>query len=139
MNFNADDLKLESLEDLEEVVRRSEETLGRLGGVYGELAAVTGEGFGADGLARALVDGTGRIQQITFDPRITRLDSQSIAEAATEAVRAAQDAAQRQNEELLREATGGEPVALDMDSARRRFEEIGEDLARTLRDLNSQG
>jgi DNA-binding protein YbaB len=137
-NFNPDNLRLESMEDLEEVVRQSEEALSRLGGVYGELAAIMGEGFGADGLARAVVDGTGRIQKITFDPRIARLDTQTIAEAATEAVLAAQDAAQRQNEELIREATGGQPVTLDMDSARRQFEEIGEDLARSLRDLTGR-
>jgi DNA-binding protein YbaB len=137
-DFNPDHLRLESLEDLEEVVRQSEEALTRLGGVHSELAAVTGEGFGADGLARAVVDGVGRIQRITFEPRITRLDSHLIAEAATEAVRAAQEDAQRQNEALLRAATGGEPLTLDMDQARRQFEEIGEDLVRALRDLNSR-
>ncbi|MET8334024.1 YbaB/EbfC family nucleoid-associated protein [Streptosporangium canum] len=137
-NFNPDHLRLESLEDLEEVVRQSEEALTRLGGVHSELAAVTGEGFGADGLARAVVDGVGRIQRITFEPRITRLDSHQMAEAATEAVRAAQEDAQRQNEELLRAATGGEPLTLDMDQARRRFEEIGEDLVRALRDLGDK-
>ena len=48
------------------------------------------------------------------------------------------DDRQRQNEELIREATGGQPVTLDMDGARRRFEEIGEDLARSLRDLTGR-
>ena len=66
-----------------------------------------------------MVDGTGRIQKISFDPRIARPDTQTIAEAATEAGPAAQDAARRQNEELIREATGGQPVTLDMDGARR--------------------
>lgn len=122
------------LEDLDAVVRQSEETLRRLGGVFGELETVTGEGTGADGLARALVDGAGRIKEITLEPRIMRLDSQAIAEAVTEAVRAAQEAAARANEELLRAATG-DPLPLDMADARRRFEDIGQDLVRTLDDL----
>ncbi|GAA4189087.1 hypothetical protein GCM10022252_25400 [Streptosporangium oxazolinicum] len=122
------------LEDLDAVVRQSEETLRRLGGVFGELETVTGEGSGAGGLARALVDGAGRIKEITLEPRIMRLDSQAIAEAVTEAVRAAQEAAARANEELLHAATG-DPLPLDMAEARRRFEDIGQDLVRTLDDL----
>ncbi|MGC5011031.1 YbaB/EbfC family nucleoid-associated protein [Streptosporangium sp. DT93] len=119
-------------QDLDAVVRESEETLRRLGDVVGELEAVTGEGTGAGGLARALVDGAGQIKEITLEPRVMRLDSQAVAEAVTEAVRAAQLDARRANEELIRAATGGEPVTLDMDEARRRFEEIGDDLARAL-------
>ncbi|GAA3004960.1 YbaB/EbfC family nucleoid-associated protein [Streptosporangium longisporum] len=122
-------------EDLDAVIRNSEETLRRLGDVAVELKTVTGEGTGAGGLARALVDGAGQIREITLEPRIMRLDSQAVAEAVTEAVRAAQQDASRANEELLRAATGGEPVTLDMDEARRRFEDIGNDLARALEDL----
>ncbi|GAA3115027.1 YbaB/EbfC family nucleoid-associated protein [Streptosporangium carneum] len=135
MNLDPDHPRADDPEELAEFVRRSDETLRRLGDAFGELNAVTGEGFGADGMARAVVDSTGRIQQITFDPRVARLDTRTIAEAATEAVRAAQDDARRRSEALLGEATGGEPLTLDMDRARRQFEEIGEDLARTLRDL----
>ncbi len=138
MNFDPDHLRPGDLEDLDEIVRRSDETLRRLGDVFGELDAVTGEGFGADGMARALVDATGRIQRITFDPRIARLDTTTIAEAATEAVRAAQDDARRRSEELLSEAAGGEPLTLDVDRARRQFEEIGAELAQTLRDLTAE-
>ena len=81
------------------------------------------------------MDGAGQIKEITLEPRIMRLDSQAVAEAVTEAVRAAQEAARRANEELLRAATGGDPLSLDMDEARRRFEDIGQDLVRTLDDL----
>ncbi|MGJ6962266.1 YbaB/EbfC family nucleoid-associated protein [Streptosporangium sp. G11] len=130
-DLNPENLRLE---DLDAVVRQSEETLRRLSGVFGELESVTGEGSGADGLARALVDGAGQIKEITLEPRIMRLDSQAVAEAVTEAVRAAQQAARRANEELLRAATG-DPLPLDMDEARRRFEDIGQDLVRTLDDL----
>lgn len=132
---NLEDLRLE---DLDAVVRQSEETLRRLGGVFGELETVTGEGTGADGLARALVDGAGRIKEITLEPRIMRLDSQAVAEAVTEAVRAAQEAAGRANEELLRAATGDDPLPLDMGEARRRFEDIGQDLVRALDDLTDR-
>ena len=122
-DLNPENLRLE---DLDAVVRQSEETLRRLGGVFGELETVTGEGTGADGLARALVDGAGQIKEITLEPRIMRLDSQAVAEAVTQAVRAAQEAARRANEELLRAATGASrsrwtwtrPAAVSRTSAR---------------------
>ncbi|MGW4638663.1 YbaB/EbfC family nucleoid-associated protein [Sphaerisporangium sp. NPDC004334] len=108
--FRPDDFRLE---DLERVTRQSEEAIQRLSGVVGELRAVKGEGTAAGGLAGAVVDGGGQIVEVTLDPRIMRLDSASIAQAVTEAVRDAQADAQRRNAELLREATGGEPQALD--------------------------
>jgi DNA-binding protein YbaB len=102
------------LEDFERVAQRSKEAVQRLNGVMEELGAVTGEGAAAGGLVGAVVDGGGRMQQVTLDPRIMRLDSGSIAEAVTEAVRMAQDDAQRKNEELLRTAMGEEAPALDV-------------------------
>ncbi|WP_248961036.1 YbaB/EbfC family nucleoid-associated protein [Sphaerisporangium perillae] len=101
------------LEDLERVAEQSEEALRRLSGVFGDLRDVTGEGTAAGGLVRAVVDGGGRIGEVTLDPRVMRLDSRSIAEAVTEAVRAAQQDAQRKNEELLRDAMGGDAPSLD--------------------------
>ncbi|MFF4416365.1 YbaB/EbfC family nucleoid-associated protein [Streptosporangium sp. NPDC001559] len=137
MNRDFDDLRLDTPEGLDEFVRRSDEMLNRLSGVQYELGAIMGEGEAADGMARAVVDSTGRLERVTLDPRIARLDTATIAEAVTEAVRAAQDDARRRSEELISEATGGEPITLDMAAARRQLEEIGEDLARTLRDLSS--
>lgn len=137
MNRDLDDLRLDTPEGLDEFVRRSDAMLSRLGDAHAELDAVTGEGEAADGMARAVVDSTGLLQRITLDPRIARLDTATIAEAATEAVRAAQADARRRTEELISEATGGGPVTLDMAEARRQLEEIGEDLARTLRDLSA--
>ncbi|MET8155074.1 YbaB/EbfC family nucleoid-associated protein [Sphaerisporangium sp. NPDC005289] len=108
--FRPDDFRLE---DLERVTRQSEEAVQRLSGVFGELRAVKGEGAAAGGLVAAVVDGGGQIVEVTLDPRVMRLDSASIAQAVTEAVRGAQADAHRKNTELLREATGGEPPSLD--------------------------
>ncbi|MFC4529509.1 YbaB/EbfC family nucleoid-associated protein [Sphaerisporangium dianthi] len=112
--FRPDDFRLE---DLERVARQNEEAVQRLSGVFGELRTVKGEGAAAGGLVGAVVDGGGQIEEVTLDPRVMRLDSASIAQAVTEAVRAAQQDAQRRNAELLREATGGEPPSLDPASA----------------------
>ncbi|GAA5062466.1 DNA-binding protein YbaB [Thermocatellispora tengchongensis] len=113
-------------EDLERIARESEAAIARLGAAFTELDAVTGEGSGADGLARAVVDGSGGIIEITLEPRIMRLDSRSIAEAVTEAVRQAQQEARRRTEELVRAATGAADLSLDPEQIRRRFEELGE-------------
>ena len=110
--FDPDDFQIE---DLDRIAEQSRQTVQRLSGVFGDLAAVTGEGEAADGLAAALVDGGGQIREVTLDPRIMRLDSASIAQAVTEAVREAQQDAQRKNQELLRTVTGGETPPLDMD------------------------
>jgi DNA-binding protein YbaB len=118
--FDPDDFQLE---DFERVAQRCKEAVQRLSGVFDELSAVTGEGEGAGGLIRATVDGGGRIQEVTLDSRAMRLDSRSVAEAVTEAVRAAQHDAQRKNEELLRAAMGGETPPLDMASIQSWLEE----------------
>ncbi|MFF0248551.1 YbaB/EbfC family nucleoid-associated protein [Streptosporangium sandarakinum] len=136
--FDPENPRVEGMEDLDEVVRHSERVMAGLAEAQRELAAVTGEGSAADGMVRAEVDGAGRIRRIAFDPRAARMDTAALAEAATEAVRAAQEEAARRNDELLRAATGGAPVTLDMERARREFEEIGADLARTLRDLTEK-
>jgi DNA-binding protein YbaB len=118
------------LEDFERVSQQSKEAVQRLSGVLDELGAVTGEGAAAGDLVGATVDGGGQIREVTLDPRAMRLDSRSIAEAVTEAVRAAQHDAQRKNEELLRAAMGGEAPPLDMAG----IQSWLEDAARSLTD-----
>ncbi|GAA3812124.1 hypothetical protein GCM10022226_35980 [Sphaerisporangium flaviroseum] len=118
--FDPDDFQLE---DFERIAQRSQEAVRRLGGVLGELGTLTGEGAAAGGLVGATVDGGGRIQEVTLDPRVMRLDSGSIAEAVTEAVRMAQDDAQRKNQEMLRAAMGEEVPTLDAAGIQSWFEE----------------
>lgn len=108
--FDPDDFRLE---DFERVAQESEEALRRLSGVFGELEAVRGEGTAAQGMVGAVVDGGGGIQEVTIDPRAMRLDSLTLAEAVTEAVRLAQGEARRSNEELLRAAVGEGVTPLD--------------------------
>ncbi|MFD0888037.1 hypothetical protein ACFQ08_26145, partial [Streptosporangium algeriense] len=67
MNRDLDDLRLDTPEGLDEFVRRSDEMLSRLGGVQAELGTITGEGEAADGMARAVVDSTGRLERVTLD------------------------------------------------------------------------
>ncbi|RCG32638.1 YbaB/EbfC family DNA-binding protein [Sphaerisporangium album] len=96
------------LDDLDRVAEQSRQAVQRLSGVLGELKTIRGVGEAADGLIAAVVDGGGQIQEVTLDPRAMRLDSRSIAQAVTEAVRAAQQDARRRNDELLRDAMGGD-------------------------------
>ncbi|MFC4584696.1 YbaB/EbfC family nucleoid-associated protein [Sphaerisporangium corydalis] len=100
-------------EDLDQVAERSREAVRRLSGLVGELADLKGEGESAGGLIGAVVDGGGRIQEVTLDPRAMRMDSRTLAEAVTEAVRAAQEDAARASQELLREVVGEDAPSLD--------------------------
>ncbi|WP_214414279.1 YbaB/EbfC family nucleoid-associated protein [Sphaerisporangium fuscum] len=123
------------VEDLDRVVRQSNEAVRRMTGAFDELRQIKGEGTAADGLIRAVVDGSGKIEQVEIGPRAMRLDSQTIAEAVTEAVREAQEDARRQNEQLLLAATEGESPRLDLDGLRRQFDAINDDFARTVDDI----
>ncbi|MCG5220534.1 YbaB/EbfC family nucleoid-associated protein [Streptosporangium sp. KLBMP 9127] len=123
------------IEDLERMAREGEAAIDRLSGVFAELDTVTGEGEGAGGLARAVVDGTGRIKEISLEPRIMRMDSAGIAEAVTEAVRTAQEDAAKRNEELLATVMGGETPSLDPARIREQFAEINDSFTESLDDL----
>ncbi|WP_405140186.1 YbaB/EbfC family nucleoid-associated protein [Sphaerisporangium sp. NBC_01403] len=105
-------------EDFDRIAEESREALERLSGVFDGLGAVTGEGTAAGGLVGAVVDGGGQIREVTLDPRVMRLDSASIAEAVTEAVRAAQHDARLKNDEMLRDAMGGERLPTDPEGIR---------------------
>ncbi|MDH2425080.1 YbaB/EbfC family nucleoid-associated protein [Sphaerisporangium sp. TRM90804] len=119
--FDPDDFRLE---DFDRVAEQSREAVRRLGGVLGELREVTGEGEAAGGLVSAVVDSGGRVQTVTIDPRAMRLDSRAVSEAVTEAVRAAQLAAARAGEDLLRDAMGHDLPPLDGDAAHQWLEDV---------------
>jgi len=62
---------------------------------------VRGVGFGGDERVRAQVSAFGRLEVLTIDPSLLRVGSSVIAEYVVEAVRAAQEDAQRQAQLLL--------------------------------------
>ncbi|MFI6596337.1 YbaB/EbfC family nucleoid-associated protein [Nonomuraea sp. NPDC050536] len=125
--FQPDDL---SPENLERMVRDSEESLRRLAGMTDELASVTGKGESRSGLVGAVVDNGGRLDQIELEPRAMRMSSAELSEEIVEAVRAAQDSVQRQSEELLAQAMGSAEAGLpDMDKLQRQTKDIQDSFA----------
>jgi DNA-binding protein YbaB len=129
------------LEDLDRIIDQSQEAMRNLAQVQDALGEVTGEGTGADGMVAAIVNGTGGIQQVTFNPRIMRLDSQRLAEEVTAAVRAAQQDAQRKTNRLLGGALGdAESVTepLNQDKIREQLESIQESFGRKMDDRTDE-
>jgi DNA-binding protein YbaB len=85
------------LADAEETMRRIEEAQAR-------LDTVTGEGASDDSLVRAVTDAEGALKEVTFEPRVMRLDRTAIADRVTVAVQKAQQDAKTQVRELLDDA-----------------------------------
>jgi len=71
-----------------------------------ETSDVVGVGTAADELVRAQVGGFGRLEELSIDPTLLRQGTTAIAGYVVTAVRAAQDGAQRQTQELLGSAAG---------------------------------
>jgi DNA-binding protein YbaB len=123
------------LEDLNRIIGQSQEVMRNLEKVQDALGEVTGEGEAADGMVRAVVTGTGGIQQVTLEPRAMRLDSQSLAENVTLAVRAAQTDAQSKTTQLLGSALGGVDLAedaLDQDKVREQLQSVQDSFGRKI-------
>jgi DNA-binding protein YbaB len=106
--FNPDNFQLE---DLDRIFGQTQELMKNLEQVQDALADITGEGEAADGLIRAVVDGSGGIREVALNPRAMRLDSATLAEALTRAVREAQSDAKSKTAQLL----GGAGADLDLD------------------------
>lgn len=121
--FQPDDLLPENLERM---VKDSEESLRRLADMTDELDSITGKGKSRSGMVEAVVDNGGRLDRIELEPRAMRLSSAELSEEIVEAVRAAQDSAQRQGEELLAQAMGGDAARfpLDLDALQRQTKDI---------------
>ncbi|GLW96150.1 hypothetical protein Misp02_02370 [Microtetraspora sp. NBRC 16547] len=127
-------------EELDRIIRQADRSLRDLTDAMGRLGEVTGEGETAGGMVRAAVDGEGRIQDLRFDPRVMRQDSESLAEAVVDAVRAAQEDARRKTADVLGSVLDEPPGeashpgstdratatdrAMDIDRSRRRLEAI---------------
>jgi DNA-binding protein YbaB len=109
-NFDPNNFQLE---DLDRIISQGREAMRNLEKAQDSLAEIAGVGEAADGMVQAMVDGTGGIQKVTVNPRAMRLDSQSLAEEVTLAVRAAQEDAQNKTSQVLGAVLGGANLAKD--------------------------
>lgn len=116
-------------DDLDRIAKETRGTMRRLEEATASLTAVRGEGEAAEGLVRAVVDNTGALVTTSLSPRAMRLPSETLAEAFTAAVRAAQDDARRKTQALLAEAIGIDSLSVstfNSDRIRERFQRIEE-------------
>src|SRR3954452_6910203 len=82
--------------DLSRFAGQTEEMMRRLQEATERLAEVTGEGESSEGLIRAVVAVGGRVRAVTLDPRVKRLDDETLGDEIVAAVLAAQTDAERQ-------------------------------------------
>ncbi|MET7327277.1 YbaB/EbfC family nucleoid-associated protein [Nonomuraea sp. NPDC005650] len=94
-------------QDLDEVARQGEQLLGWLEAAQEDLDKIVGTGEAASGQVKAMVDVNGRVLNVRYGPRATRLGSQELAEQTLAAVGEACADAQRQTHALMREALPG--------------------------------
>ncbi|MFE3451296.1 YbaB/EbfC family nucleoid-associated protein [Nonomuraea sp. NPDC059194] len=119
--------------DLDRMLSESERSLRRIREATAEFERVTGAGEAAEGLVRASVDHTGRLREVTLDPRAMRQDSATLADSVTQAVRAAQDDASRQGQELLDAVLGDQARnPFDLNALRDRLQAAEESFARSI-------
>ncbi|MFJ2029248.1 YbaB/EbfC family nucleoid-associated protein [Streptosporangium sp. NPDC087985] len=93
-------------EDLERMTQDAERTMRRLADVQEELGEIHGRGTGADGLISVVTDGSGHVERVELNPRVMRLDSETLAEELMRTVREAQEDGERKARELLNGALG---------------------------------
>ncbi|MEU4547094.1 YbaB/EbfC family nucleoid-associated protein [Nonomuraea dietziae] len=89
---------------IDEVARQGERVLAWLETAQADLDQIVGAGETAAGQVKVTVDVNGRVLEVIYGPRVTRLGSQELAEQTLVAVRAACADAQRQTHDLMREA-----------------------------------
>ncbi|WP_327589518.1 YbaB/EbfC family nucleoid-associated protein [Nonomuraea sp. NBC_00507] len=89
---------------IDDVARQGERVLAWLETAQADLDQIVGAGETTEGQVKATVDVNGRVLEITYGPRVTRLSSQELAEQTLLTVRAAHADAQRQTHDLMREA-----------------------------------
>ncbi|GGL56091.1 YbaB/EbfC family nucleoid-associated protein [Planomonospora parontospora] len=88
-------------DDLDRVIQDAERTMSRLADVQEELAGLRGHGTGAGDLIDVVTDATGRVERIDLNPRVMRMDSRTLADELTSAIRSAQEDGERRARELL--------------------------------------
>jgi DNA-binding protein YbaB len=122
-------------EDLARSVEQAEGMMRRLQEATDRFAEITGEGEAAGGLIHAAVEAGGRVREVTFNPRIKRLDEKTLAHEIVVAVQAAQTDAANKRQELLTEALGDSmPFAKDfsVDKAMEQIQQIEESFTHSM-------
>ncbi|MBE1588536.1 YbaB/EbfC family nucleoid-associated protein [Nonomuraea angiospora] len=94
-------------QDVDEVARQGERMLAWLEAAQEDLEKIVGAGEAAAGQVKATVDVNGRVLDVRYGPRAIRLNSHELAEQTLAAVGEACADAQRQTEDLMREALPG--------------------------------
>ncbi|WP_433365992.1 YbaB/EbfC family nucleoid-associated protein [Streptosporangium sp. CA-115845] len=122
------------LEDLERIGRETEETIQRLADLQEELDGVRGTGTGADGLIGVTANGGGQVERIELNPRVMRLESQTLAEELMKAIDEARADGERRTRELL-EAAGLTADPPDFDKVQEQMTMSYEEFARSLENI----
>lgn len=102
-------------EEIDKFADRAEEMMKGLGKARERFDEITGEGEGSDGKVRAVTDANGVLKEIVFHPKSMRMASETLSEATTEAIRNAQDDAEKKGREMLG-GTLGEDMFADEDA-----------------------
>lgn len=99
-----------------------------------KLRGITGEGSAANDMIHVVTDGNGGLTSLTLSPRIRRLDSETLAEELTKAVKEAQADARRKTKDATVQALGEDLWSEAHDPGRfgEQLQEIQEDLARSI-------
>ncbi|WP_080042977.1 YbaB/EbfC family nucleoid-associated protein [[Actinomadura] parvosata] len=106
--------------DIDRLMRENQRELRDLADAAQSLREVVGRGESRSGLTKAVVDADGRLQSVTFAPRVLRLDVAALQDEVVQAVRQAQEDQDRQTRGVL-----GVPEAqLGLEDIQRQFEEF---------------
>ena len=116
---------------LERVLAEGRATMRRLREARALVRDVTAEAQSPDRTIRAVADGRGEIVELRFDPRVMRLDRETLGRRVTAVLRAAQQDAEARTREITEAAladTADVPPPLDERFVRDRVERIARDL-----------
>ncbi|NRQ40855.1 YbaB/EbfC family nucleoid-associated protein [Nonomuraea sp. NN258] len=89
------------LHELDRLVQAGERSMRELDQAMRDLRQLSGEGESRSGSVTARVDADSKLVDVRIAPRAMRLGSDELSREVVEAVRAAQDAHQRQAQDLL--------------------------------------
>jgi DNA-binding protein YbaB len=125
--------------DLEQLSRDSKARLDRMTELQQKLTALTGTGESADGMIRAVVSGGSALRELTLNPRVMRMPSETLAEQIVEAATLASQDLERQVSEAVRGAVADAGLGIDMDnpveSAQKQFDQIQRGLESSLDEI----
>ncbi|WP_344888443.1 YbaB/EbfC family nucleoid-associated protein [Nonomuraea antimicrobica] len=120
----------DDVELAEQILRRGREVTRRIQQARAQVADVTGQAEGADGMVKAISDGRGVITELSLNPRAMRLGHLALGEQVTAVLQQAQRDAERQTQEIVDGAladTADLPRRLDETFIRERLEQIARD------------